>query len=135
MYFENNKLYIHRSWTGFCLYIISVSENGMICNAQVNRNKEQYTNFSDDYDKYMIASLIYKLVDRKDESRAMFDRALETQKNNDKEEVQDLEQMFPGFPWFEDAVTQNDIVENKAEINENKVQDFMNKFIDEYEEE
>lgn len=135
MYFENNKLYIHRSWTGFCLYIISVSENGMICNAQVNRNKEQYTNFNDEYDKYMIASLIYKLVERKDESRAMFDRALETQKNNDKEEVQDSEEMFPDFPWFEDAVTQNDIVENKAETNENKVKDFMNKFIDEYEEE
>ena len=133
MYFENNKLYIHRSWTGFCLYIISVSENGLVGSAQVNRNKEQYTNLNDEYDKYMIASLIYKLVDRKDESRAMFDRALETQNNN--EEVQDSEEMFPDFPWFEDTVVQDDIVENKSEANENKVEDFMNKLIDEYEEE
>lgn len=135
MYFENNKLYIHRSWTGFCLYIISVSENGMICNAQVNRNKEQYTNLNDNYDKYMIASLIYKLVDRKDESRVMFDKALESQKNNDNEdENQNIEEIFPDFPEFEDTVVKNDMVDNKEESNKNKVQDFMNKVIDEYKE-
>lgn len=135
MYFENNKLYIHRSWTGFCIYIVSVNEDGNISKVQVNRNKEQYNNENDENDKFEITYLIYNMIGRKHVATRMIDKKLELSQNENQEELSDSEEMFPDFPWFEEEVTQNDIVENKAETNENKVKDFMNKFIDEYEEE
>lgn len=77
MYFEENTFYIHRSWTGFCVYIVFINENGKIEKVQVNRNSEQYTNINDEYDKYMVLHLMYKLIGRKDESKKMFEKARE----------------------------------------------------------
>lgn len=56
-YFENNKLYIHRSWTGICIYIIDFSDNNNI-KATVNRNTEQYRETNIDRDRSQVESLL-----------------------------------------------------------------------------
>ena len=49
-YYEDGKLYAHRSWTGFCIYIIKFEMNTGIHTVIVNRNPEQYkcTDISED---------------------------------------------------------------------------------------
>ena len=42
-YYEDGKLYAHRSWTGFCIYIIAFDCTTDVHNITVNRNPEQYT--------------------------------------------------------------------------------------------
>ena len=48
-YMEEQTLYAHRSWTGYCIYRIEFKENGEHV-VTVNRDKEQYgcTNVSED---------------------------------------------------------------------------------------
>lgn len=41
-YFENGKLYAHRSWTGFCIYILSFTPGSDTIEVTVNRDPEQY---------------------------------------------------------------------------------------------
>lgn len=41
-YYENDKLFAHRSWTGFCIYIIELNMTSGIHKVTVNRNPEQY---------------------------------------------------------------------------------------------
>ena len=41
-YMEGNKLFIHRSWTGFCIYTVELSPDG--CHeVTVNRDPQQYS--------------------------------------------------------------------------------------------
>ena len=40
-YMEGNTLFAYRSWTGFCIYIIEFSSEGLHT-VTVNRNREQY---------------------------------------------------------------------------------------------
>ncbi len=40
-YMEGDLLYVHRSWSGFCIYIADFSEKGKI-RVTVNRDQEQY---------------------------------------------------------------------------------------------
>ena len=49
-YYEDGKLYAHRSWTGFCIYIIAFDCATDVHNITVNRNSEQYkcTDIADD---------------------------------------------------------------------------------------
>ncbi len=42
VYSEDDKLYIHRSRTGYCIYIITIKEAMGVLNVCVNRNPEQY---------------------------------------------------------------------------------------------
>ena len=42
-YFENGKLFAHRSWTGFCIYIIEFNTTTWVHNVIVNRCNEQYS--------------------------------------------------------------------------------------------
>ncbi len=42
VYSEDNKLYIHRSRTGYCIYIITIKEPMAALEVCVNRNPEQY---------------------------------------------------------------------------------------------
>ena len=58
MYYENEKFYIHRSWTGFCIYIISQVFDSDILEVTVNRNREQYTETSAERDKIMVTILL-----------------------------------------------------------------------------
>lgn len=41
MYYEDGKLFIHRSWTGYCIYIVEISDKGTM-NVVVNRDSSQY---------------------------------------------------------------------------------------------
>ena len=56
-YVESNKLYIHRSWTGFCIYIVELDTNGHL-EVVVNRNMEQYKNTDVDEDKNTLSHLL-----------------------------------------------------------------------------
>ena len=42
LYMEGNKLYVHRSWTGYCIYIIEFNEDGKHV-ITVNRDPQQYS--------------------------------------------------------------------------------------------
>lgn len=57
MYYENSKLYIHRSWTGFCCFIVDVPENGHITHAIATRD-EIYRSRGIEDDKKTINDLI-----------------------------------------------------------------------------
>lgn len=41
-YFEDGKLYIHRSWTKHCIYILKFNEANNYHEVIVNRDKKQY---------------------------------------------------------------------------------------------
>lgn len=56
-YVESNKLYVHRSWTGFCIYIVELDTNGHL-EVVVNRNIEQYKNTDVDEDKNTLSHLL-----------------------------------------------------------------------------
>lgn len=85
-YFEANMLYQHRSWTGFCIdQIHFVEENGGLraTHAEVNREREQYSETDDRADVARICSMVRSLahldrsVPRKDPMAAMFEMALQ----------------------------------------------------------
>lgn len=42
-YFEDNKLYIHRSWTGYCIWILSFTPDSDVIEVTSNRNLKQYS--------------------------------------------------------------------------------------------
>lgn len=58
LYFENDTLYIHRSWTGYCIYIIEFSKEHRIERVTANRNMEQYKNTDREEDISTITILI-----------------------------------------------------------------------------
>lgn len=56
IFFEENHLYIHRSLTGFCIYIVRFENKGgdyVACEIQANRNPNQYREIGESYDKQM----------------------------------------------------------------------------------
>src|ERR1035438_1614173 len=62
IFFERNRLYVHRSWTGFCIYMVQfeVKSNGYhISRAEVNQDAEQYSETDNLYN----AKLLLYLVD------------------------------------------------------------------------
>lgn len=68
IYFDHGKLYLHRSWTGSCIYIADILEkndgNGIITTVTVNRNTEEYNNSSIETDKNLIRKVIqFQLLD------------------------------------------------------------------------
>jgi len=66
MYFEDDTLFLHRSWTGSCLYTVrfEVRPDGSarIVEALVNRDPEQYTETSDAKDARTVVSLVKTLL-------------------------------------------------------------------------
>ena len=61
MYWQDDALRIHRSWGGYCMYIVrfvSDGEGSRMVSAQVNRNYEQYQGTDDDSDAWLIPDLI-----------------------------------------------------------------------------
>ena len=65
IYWAKNHLYMHRSWTGYCVYVVRfAAEKGgwRMLDAQVNRDPEQYRETSDDRDALMIPYLIDVLL-------------------------------------------------------------------------
>ena len=62
-----HKLYMHRSWTGYCDYIVQFNEKAenstfVATTAVVNRDESQYTCTSDVSDKYSVLSVISYLL-------------------------------------------------------------------------
>ncbi|KHD11831.2 hypothetical protein PN36_16130 [Candidatus Thiomargarita nelsonii] len=65
IYWENERLYFHRSWTGFCIYVVRFTTEGDSCKmieAYVNRDTEQYKETSDEIDAQMISYLVDVLL-------------------------------------------------------------------------
>lgn len=124
MYFDDNKLYIHRSWTGFCIYIVFINENGNIEKVQVNRNIEQYNNVDDEQDKYEIARLIYNMIGKKEESQKMLNKKIELFQKED--ELTEAEEMFLDFEEFENVKNQHGITDNNEELKRDELLSRLN---------
>jgi len=56
IFFEQDRLYIHRSWTGFCIYVVHFEKAGrdcVACEIHANRNPKQCGLSDDSYDTRM----------------------------------------------------------------------------------
>jgi hypothetical protein len=56
IFYERDRLYIHRSWTGYCIYFVRFGKQGQdhfVYEIQVNRNPKQYGVNEDSYDAQM----------------------------------------------------------------------------------
>lgn len=65
IYYSDNCLYFHRSWTGFTVYIVRFKEEDDKATAMdfsANRDPAQYTETNDDSDKEMLSYLINTLL-------------------------------------------------------------------------
>lgn len=61
IFYQDNWLYFHRSWTGYCIYKVKLKitdEGADIDEAWVTRDTEQYRNKVSDEDIIIILSLI-----------------------------------------------------------------------------
>ena len=61
IYWENDCLHFHRSWTGICVYVVKFADQSgqfRMVEAQINRDPEQYEGTSDEYDARMISYLV-----------------------------------------------------------------------------
>lgn len=61
MYFANDTLFIHRSWTGYCIYMVRFIQVGSYycgVDAIVNRDPKQYKETDDSVDTGLIRELI-----------------------------------------------------------------------------
>lgn len=67
IYFDNstNQLYMHRSWTGFCIYIlkfVQMSDGWEVTASSVNRDPKQYKEADDEHDTAVALWLIDVLL-------------------------------------------------------------------------
>ena len=61
IYWRDDALYFHRSWTGFCIYVVRFVREGeawRMVRADVNRDYEQYQMEDDEEDVALIHNLI-----------------------------------------------------------------------------
>ena len=59
---QDDRVFFHRSWTGYCIFEIGLTLNGetfIVTEAWANRNAEQYRATSDEDDAKLLASLIH----------------------------------------------------------------------------
>ena len=82
MYYEDDKLYIHRSWTGFCIYIVSGFDG--ILNVTVNRDPEQYKETDIESDIIQLNILLNSLTKEKDKNAELMKKYFERQRNKGK---------------------------------------------------
>jgi hypothetical protein len=62
---EEGRLYLHRSWTGFCIYQLALAKEGssyVVVQALVNRDQGQYSGSNDAYDEKLVTFLIDHLL-------------------------------------------------------------------------
>ena len=65
IYWKDDTLFFHRSWTGYCIYVVRFAAVGDGCRmfeADVNRDPEQYRETSDERDAEMISFLVDVLL-------------------------------------------------------------------------
>lgn len=56
-YMEGDKLYGHRSWTGYCIFVVEIGE-GSQHKVTVNRYTEQYRSAGDEADRVALNKLL-----------------------------------------------------------------------------
>jgi hypothetical protein len=69
IYWQDDSLIFHRSWTGYCIYIVQFAIEGENCRmveADLNRDPEQYKETDNNRDAQMISYLIDALLLRQD---------------------------------------------------------------------
>lgn len=63
IYYEENTLYIHRSWTGYCIFVVRFNEfsdgSGQIYECLITRDKDLYQNVDEESDRILLHDLIY----------------------------------------------------------------------------
>lgn len=57
-YFEDNKLYIHRSWTGICIFVIEFNKKHNKHLVTVNRDENQYACDDVNEDMELVSELL-----------------------------------------------------------------------------
>lgn len=65
IFFENNTVFFHRSWTGFCIFEVHLVQEGpnyVISSVLVNRDKSQYYGSTDVYDVKLLSYLVDTLL-------------------------------------------------------------------------
>ena len=65
VYWQDDTLFFHRSWTGFCVYVVRFvcdDDGATATEADLNRDPEQYKNTDDQYDADMIPYLVNVLL-------------------------------------------------------------------------
>ncbi|MGH9555482.1 MAG: hypothetical protein ACRD2Y_06630 [Terriglobales bacterium] len=65
IFLEAAQLYLHRSWSGFCMFRVRLEPAGegvRVAEAWVNRDPEQYSGTDDVYDVALLAYLIDRLL-------------------------------------------------------------------------
>jgi hypothetical protein len=65
IYMEGNTLFFHRSWTGFCIYQLILSQEGegyAVAEALVNRDPGQYSGGGESYDVKLLTFLVDNLL-------------------------------------------------------------------------
>jgi CRISPR/Cas system CMR subunit Cmr4 (Cas7 group RAMP superfamily) len=58
IFFENNHIYFHRSWTGFCLFVLELDSQRRVVKTLVNRNPEQFKNNNEQEDLRLLNLVI-----------------------------------------------------------------------------
>jgi len=64
MYYEEGKLFIHRSWTGYCIYIVDTSDTSKL-KVIANRNQEQHKETDIEKDKIMVNMQLNSLLNKR----------------------------------------------------------------------
>ena len=65
IYWKDDSLFFHRSWTGYCTYVVRFAAEGDGCRmieAEVNRDPKQYAETSDGSDAEMLSYLVEVLL-------------------------------------------------------------------------
>jgi hypothetical protein len=61
VFFKSNRLYFHRSWTGYCVFVAHFKrrQEGFVLHLiEANRNRRQYTEQDDVYDAKLVSDII-----------------------------------------------------------------------------
>ncbi len=61
IFMQNNVLFFHRSWTGYCIYKVIFEQNDgqyVVSEALVNRDSQQYNSRNNNYDIALLSWLI-----------------------------------------------------------------------------
>lgn len=65
IYWQDDCLHFHRSWTGICLYVMPIAAVGdqfVVRQAEVNRDPDQYGAVDDQHDAAMVLYLVELLL-------------------------------------------------------------------------
>ena len=65
VYFADNQLFFHRSWTGHCIYVAhfrATEDGALLVSADINRDRDQYSATDDALDGQLLLYLIDSLL-------------------------------------------------------------------------